>query len=299
MFGCDDAIEANVQDRLFAAGADIFHPLIMPGILVELERVRHVKIIDKSVGAMETKIAELDSIADQMGEEFGSRAAEQRNYDRRTAWLDTAYLQTGLITWSSQLEKLRHCITKLDGANTTSNSVSRPSSPHYRTASIDSLVTSIPEKPISTTQRVEMRRLETIRPPRTCKPPIADMPESPTSTECDFAETSDDGTLYSEPASMECPRATGERMVQRIQAIEEEYMQKIRDCTMRLDGMSMATQWVGPSLSAFLLAPTNPSIGSGRNEHGHSYGHQPRLQAYEIHCPDHHGFPSRHILRCK
>ncbi|KAM0285765.1 hypothetical protein ACHAQH_001226 [Verticillium albo-atrum] len=39
-------------------------------------------------------------------------------------------------------------------------------------------------------------------------------------------------------------RRTGSKITQRTQAIVEEYDSKIRDCTMRIDGMAMATQWV-------------------------------------------------------
>lgn len=37
---------------------------------------------------------------------------------------------------------------------------------------------------------------------------------------------------------------TGNKIAGRLVAIHEEYEEKIRDCTMRLDGMAMATQWV-------------------------------------------------------
>lgn len=37
---------------------------------------------------------------------------------------------------------------------------------------------------------------------------------------------------------------TGQKITDRLENIIEEYDDKIRDCTMRLDGMAMATQWV-------------------------------------------------------
>jgi len=39
--------------------------------------------------------------------------------------------------------------------------------------------------------------------------------------------------------------AVGQKIKQRLDVIRDEYDQKIRDCTMRVDGMAMATQWVG------------------------------------------------------
>jgi hypothetical protein len=35
----------------------------------------------------------------------------------------------------------------------------------------------------------------------------------------------------------------GQKIKDRIQGIIDEYDDKIRDCTMRVDGMAMATQW--------------------------------------------------------
>ncbi|KAF3765540.1 hypothetical protein M406DRAFT_355963 [Cryphonectria parasitica EP155] len=38
-------------------------------------------------------------------------------------------------------------------------------------------------------------------------------------------------------------RRAGRKIIGRLQAIIDEYDDKIRDCSMRLDGMAMATQW--------------------------------------------------------
>jgi hypothetical protein len=40
---------------------------------------------------------------------------------------------------------------------------------------------------------------------------------------------------------------TGQKIKDRIQGIIDEYDDKIRDCTMRVDGMAMATQWARPT----------------------------------------------------
>lgn len=43
---------------------------------------------------------------------------------------------------------------------------------------------------------------------------------------------------------------TGQKIKDRIQGIIDEYDDKIRDCTMRVDGMAMATQWASPTNTA-------------------------------------------------
>ncbi|KAK7949515.1 hypothetical protein PG988_016154 [Apiospora saccharicola] len=178
MFGCDEGTVEMVTHRLSALGTEISYPLIMPAILVELERLRHIDITSRAIASMETKIAELDFNADYMDEEMGCGAAGDRNSARRSTWLDTAHLQNCLINWKYQLEKLRQCVATLEEDN--------------ETCSVDSRSTTL------------------------------------------GSDQSEEATTSSK---------TGQKMVDRIKAIEEEYDQRIRDCRMRLEGMSMATQW--------------------------------------------------------
>lgn len=49
----------------------------------------------------------------------------------------------------------------------------------------------------------------------------------------------------------------GEMIHNRLKAIHEEYEDKIRDCTMRLDGMAMATQWSHGELAVETAEATN------------------------------------------
>ncbi|KAK7908797.1 hypothetical protein PG985_016100 [Apiospora marii] len=177
MFGCNERTKSYITNRLSAIGPEIAYPLIMPAIMVELERLRHIGITGQAIASMETKIAELDFDSDDMDAEMGSTAGE-RNSARRNTWLDSAHLQNGLINWNFQLEKLKRCVLTYEKANET----------RY-VASMET----------------------TLRP-----------------------DGADDATPY---------LRTGAKMFDRIEAIQEEYAQKVRDCKMRLDGMSMATQW--------------------------------------------------------
>lgn len=47
-------------------------------------------------------------------------------------------------------------------------------------------------------------------------------------------------------------RRAGQKVIGRLQSIIDEYDDKIRDCTMRLDGMAMATQWVSSTQTKHL-----------------------------------------------
>ncbi|KAK8139412.1 hypothetical protein PG984_002792 [Apiospora sp. TS-2023a] len=205
MFGCDEETKAAVIKRLSGIGTEISFPLIMPAILIELERLRHLRVTTKAIESMETKIAELDFDTDKMDEESGPGTVVLRNAARRTTWLDAAYLQNGLISWKFQLEKLKGCVT-----------------------------------------------------------------------------------TYPESHPTKCLRGTGERVAARIEAIEEEYDQIILNCKMRLEGMSMATQWVRDvTYKPASLSNADILPGSRRDKYGHSQGHKSRLQAYESNSVDH------------
>jgi Mg2+ and Co2+ transporter CorA len=51
--------------------------------------------------------------------------------------------------------------------------------------------------------------------------------------------------------------AVGKRIQRRLDAIYEEYEDKIRDCSMRLDGMAMATQWSHSETAVEIALATN------------------------------------------
>lgn len=99
--------------RLNQATSEAVHPLLVPGIFTELERVRHVEIVETTIDELETRIQELDPKS--MGVEFISATDKaERDQAKRTAWLDTTYLRNQLISWNTHLEKLRHHVEDLN-----------------------------------------------------------------------------------------------------------------------------------------------------------------------------------------
>lgn len=145
---------------------------------MEIERARHIHIVDVTVDDMETRILEID---DTEGRRDLTRAeVEQKSQDKRTAWLDAVYLKNSLITWRRQLKKMVDHAGRLQV------------SPH--------LV-----------------------------------------KQGGFTHTWNEAGELPGP---EGPRRVGSRIKERIQDVVDEYDDKIRDCSMRVDGMAMATQWV-------------------------------------------------------
>src|SRR5688500_6177218 len=91
---------------------DAMHPLIMPGILTELERSRHLHIVESTIDAIEACIFELDAGSDSE-QVTASSESDRGNTDKSTAWLDTTYLRNCLISWTTQMTKIVALIDEL------------------------------------------------------------------------------------------------------------------------------------------------------------------------------------------
>lgn len=180
LFGCPISVEEAIIKRLELATSEAAHPLLMTGIFAELERTRHVHVVEATIDELETRIFELDVPSGDM-DGIPDAETETRNQEKRSAWLDTTYLRNGLVSWNTQLAKIgRH-------AEELTETIFQPGHPG-----------------------IESSR-----------------------------EIDPDRELIKEKM-----RRTGYKIKDRIQDIIDEYDDKIRDCTMRVDGMAMATQWV-------------------------------------------------------
>lgn len=174
--------------------------MLLPGIFAELERNRHVNIIEDYVDDIEQKISELDSIG-----LIDNTGSERRNKDKRSQWLDMTYLRNALITWREQLVKMTRHTEELQ----------------------DTLFKKTRNKPI----RVEDDNTQ-----------FAQL-DLRLSDETEFYETKKDG-VDKDDVRKSYMIKLGAKINDRLQAIIDEYDDKIRECTMRIDGMAMATQWV-------------------------------------------------------
>jgi hypothetical protein len=105
LFGCPLSVEEEILRRLSFATAEASHPLLMPGIFAELERSRHVPIVETTIDEIETRIFELDFQSSDI-EGMPDSETKKRNQAKRSAWLDTTYLRNGLVSWNTQLVKI-------------------------------------------------------------------------------------------------------------------------------------------------------------------------------------------------
>ena len=102
VFGCSLSIEINILERLWKMQWEPYHPLLLPGIFVELERQRHINIAESSIDELETRIENLDSDPETVG--AMSREEKTKAYrEKRSLWLDTMYMKNQLMSWKTHL----------------------------------------------------------------------------------------------------------------------------------------------------------------------------------------------------
>jgi hypothetical protein len=227
LFGCPLSVEEEIIRRLSLATAEAAYPLLLPGIFAELERTRHVHVVEAMIDEIETKIFELDFDADET-ERTQVLGAQKRKQEKRTAYLDTAYLRNGLIGWSAQLSKMVQHVGDLE-----INQFAEKGIPEVITS--DSKTRNVFENSNIGLEMISIKRQD-----------------SDTLKDHDMLETANDLSSWdaalkhkSQPEKTKNQmRRAGRKIKDRLEAIIDEYEEKIRDCTMRVEGMAMATQWV-------------------------------------------------------
>ncbi|KAF4953767.1 hypothetical protein FGADI_5760 [Fusarium gaditjirri] len=234
MFGCTLSVEAEVLTRLSAATYEIYHPLLVPSIIVEIERKRHLPIVEETLDELEARMWELDEDPVFMqGMEEAEKAA--RKEAKRSASLDMLYLRNQLISWKTCLEALYKHINLLD------RTISREEDMQYQ---YRNECTGNGEGNISEFDSYSKDSSSDMSP--------ADMlPNGHT------RGTNISRVIYkvpqmyshqkSKPESLIISKShiirTGAKIRGRLQEIIKDYNEKIRECTTGVEGMVMATQW--------------------------------------------------------
>jgi hypothetical protein len=225
LYGCTAETNRHTLKKLQNVGSMACHPLIMPGIFVELELVRHLGLVEACVVNVETQIFRLDFNGDGI-QELERIEVEKRNTAKREAWLDATYLRNSLITWSVQLKKMSQHAEELNAVLCTPMIHSKMNS-DYRNGGDASPASSqtLTADDASESEDWHMAPGEKDE----CRGKIMD-----DKVNC--------GTGHSAVKHYEAEKA--EKIKARLDTMQYEYEEKIRDCTMRIDGMAMATQWV-------------------------------------------------------
>ena len=191
MYGCDDKIASQIFGRLRNSEDAMSHPVLLPGILAELERARHLKLVDDSLGKLLEGISKLKRVPDW------NNLYPQKNQpnDPVDMWLDVSGLRNMLENWKEQLLKMIAHVDELSNTNFKAEDLSKCSS---------DLDCSEESKNVGKSLR----------------------------------------QIQNEEKFKEKMRQTGARIKCRLEEIICDYNEKIRECTMILGGMSLATQMV-------------------------------------------------------
>lgn len=256
MYGTSNAIERTILKRLGSVKVEAAHPLLLHGILAELELARHNRLVEGSINEMETKIFELN-FASSRPHDYCRSEIERRSESKRTAWLDLSYLRNSLVTWNTQLLRMIEHSEALEPEQYIKSLTRSGTYTISSSMSIDvSDKAKVEEQTIQQEQIKEQEDFdekENYEPTLPLDSPFQDpiLPQYLTKE----SETSEDEYPQRTPCSTEqasqdhikhMHRTTG-KIKARLEAIRDEYDEKIRDCTMRVDGMAMATQWVSIS----------------------------------------------------
>jgi hypothetical protein len=257
--------EKDVLRRLTFAKSEAAHPLLIPGVIAEIERARQVQIVETTIDELETRIFQLDFQSSDI-DGFSKSEEETQNQQKRSAWLNTTYLRNALISWNTQLAKIRQHADELNVEV-------------FKSASVEGIAAhnDVEGKNDSEELPTENHKTNDMHPIN--KFGVSDGPSNENmqldkiamEVEKQGSEQADeDGgsqqcrQRYQLPAiqkdleeTKEQLQRVGQKIKDRVQTIIDEYDEKIRDCTMRVDGMAMATQWVRSLCIIELLKEAN------------------------------------------
>lgn len=232
-FGYCREREKKISTRLKKAGEDTAHPMVLPGILAELEHIRQMKAVEESIDDLEAQAFLLRNETVTTWQRSNSTAAE-RNRRKTKAWLDLTFARNLLVGFKSLLIRMLNHIDDvplLDNHNRTQtyhrvNQLHNLREPAFRNAYQ------------SGTSHV--RGIGTI---------VRDESQSWHDGDSRYRGGVDTVTSHPERINESHRYQTsiqqaGIRMKDRLITLIDEYDDMIRDCTMRVDNMAMSTQWV-------------------------------------------------------
>jgi Mg2+ and Co2+ transporter CorA len=211
-------------------------------MLVEVERRRHLPIIDHTLNGIEARFLELDDPESLQHITEAEKLA--RKEAKRSAWLDMLYLRNQLMSWNTCLEALYEHADHLNRTkfrDISASSQLKTRSTEELSVHADSSSDSGAEwnAPIGELSLVNNRDNQQNNKDYTEVVPAG--PEHDKSLK-----------LESIRSSRGYMRRTGAKMQARLREVIKDYNEKIRECTAGFEGMAMTTQWVSDTFVFFV-----------------------------------------------
>ena len=253
MFGCTLSVEAEILTRLGRTTYEIYHPLLVSSLIVELERKRHLPIVEDTIDQVETRILELDQDPESL-ESIKQREKVALKEAKRSAWLDMLYLRNQLLSWSSCLEALDKQAKHLNHRASRKTFALHPWR-YQGTGGLSDGDDSSSDCSLDSDQSFESWPIDEAHDP---------IVEGLASRQLANAEAAE--LYYHEPCGSQRTsgsyiKRTGTKIRGRLQEIKKDYNEKIQECTSGIEGMVMSTQWVRSSVSILTFA--NPFKAQG------------------------------------
>jgi hypothetical protein len=209
-FGCDETLRDDITGRMYSAENATSHPLLIMGILAEIEFKRHSILVRDQVFQLLGRIRALSSQV-----QITTDSTMKKDHYSVESWYKISQLRSELQTWKVQLAHMVEHIDQLEKEVFTEQSYS--SSSTFKDV--------VPDSPSSDTTQVETDDLE-------------EVDEKLIKQHDEHTSTTDEVDWRQHGLQ------TGRRIKSRLRVIMNEYDQKIRECTMVIDGLILATQMV-------------------------------------------------------
>ncbi|KAF9776276.1 hypothetical protein IL306_005573, partial [Fusarium sp. DS 682] len=225
MFGCTLSVEAEVLKRLTTATYEICHPLLVPSILVEIERKRHLPIVEDTLDELEARIQELDEDPESV-QGIAEEEKVARKEAKRSAWLDMLYLRNQLMSWNTCLEALYKHTGLLNRTIFLEAYMRYQYRDDYTVESSDSEGSFSDSESDSNESANEVPLVDILLNDQTRGPKISQAVSEVPQT--DFYQEPTSESLKPSKSHM---RRTGTKIQGRLQEIIKDYNEKIRECT--------------------------------------------------------------------
>jgi hypothetical protein len=109
-YGCEQDTAENIFKRISGGKDARAHPLLLPGILAELERRRQIALVMEWLAKLNQKVNSLGKRATAYETIFPAKGAD----GAIDPWVKVHYLKNGLENWRDQVEKMITHVDELD-----------------------------------------------------------------------------------------------------------------------------------------------------------------------------------------
>ena len=104
-YGCTDEMQRDIHQQLRDNDSGVFHPLLLPTIIAEIERKRHVEYVRKARRQLADRIDEL--VDDRPTERSGAcKSSDSISDDSTTLWFELRSFKDSMENWRDELCKM-------------------------------------------------------------------------------------------------------------------------------------------------------------------------------------------------